>query len=63
MSEESPRVFSTEFKVALIARVEAGEDVAKVAREAGVARKLLYDWRKAWSCPVWWCSSDGASRS
>ena len=48
MSEESPRVFSTEFKVALIARVEAGEDVAKVAREAGVARKLLYDWRKAW---------------
>ena len=48
MSEASPRVFSTEFKIALIARLEAGEAAAKVARESGVARKLLYDWLKAW---------------
>ena len=48
MSEASPRVFSTEFKVGLVARLEAGEAAAKVARESGVARKLLYDWQKAW---------------
>ena len=48
MSEASPRVFSTEFKVALVARLESGEAAAKVARESGVARKLIYDWQKAW---------------
>ena len=48
MSEASPRKFSTEFKAALVARLEAGEPVARVARESGVARKVLYDWRKAW---------------
>ena len=48
MSEASPRVFSTEFKVALVKRLEAGEAAAKVARGSGVARKLLYDWLKAY---------------
>lgn len=48
MSEASPRYFSTEFKVDVVARVERGEAAAKVARESGVARKLIYDWLKAY---------------
>jgi transposase len=48
MSETSPRVFSTAFKVALVARLERGEPVARLARESGVARKLIYDWLKAY---------------
>lgn len=48
MSEASPRFFSTEFKVDLVRRLEQGEPAARVAREAGVARKLLYDWLKAY---------------
>ena len=48
MSEESPRKFSTEFKVDLAKRLEGGEAAGKLAREAGVARKLIYDWLKAY---------------
>jgi transposase-like protein len=48
MSEASPRFFSTAFKVDLVARLERGEAAATVAREAGVARKLLNDWLKAY---------------
>ena len=48
MSEASPRFFSTEFKVGVIERLERGEAAARVAREAGVARKLIYDWLKAY---------------
>jgi transposase-like protein len=48
MSGASPRFFSTEFKVGLVGRVERGEAAARVAREAGVSRKLLYDWLKAY---------------
>ncbi len=48
MSEASPRVFSTSFKVDLVARLERGEPVARVARESGVARKLIYDWLRAY---------------
>ena len=48
MSEASPRVFSTTFKVDLVGRLERGEPVARVARESGVARKLIYDWLKAY---------------
>jgi len=48
MSEASPGFFSTEFKADLVARLERGEAAAKVAREAGVARKLIYDWLKAY---------------
>ncbi len=48
MSDASPRFSSTEFKVDLVARLERGDPVARVARESGVARKLLYDWLKAY---------------
>ena len=40
--------FPTAFKLAAIKRLEAGEAVSPLARERGVTRKLLHDWRKAW---------------
>ena len=43
MSEE--RRFSREFKLAALARMEAGENVSALARELGVRRKYLYQWR------------------
>jgi len=42
------RTFPTAFKLAAIKRLEAGEAVLPLARELGVSRKLLHDWRKAW---------------
>ena len=49
MSEaSSPRFFSTEFKVRLLLRLQAGESVAGLSREAGVAPQLIYDWREAY---------------
>ena len=39
---------STEEKLALIGRIEAGEGLADVARDAGVLRKSLYEWRAAY---------------
>jgi transposase-like protein len=49
MSEEVKfRTFSTPFKQGVMHRLEAGEPVAGLARELGIARKLIYEWRKAW---------------
>jgi transposase len=47
MSEpgKSPRQFSDAFKEEIVLRLEAGERIAAVAEEAGVKRKLLYEWR------------------
>jgi len=42
------RTFPTAFKLAAIKRLEAGAAVLPLARELGVSRKLLHDWRKAW---------------
>jgi transposase-like protein len=42
----SPRRFSREFKLAALARMAAGENVSALARELGVARKYLYQWRE-----------------
>jgi transposase len=39
------RNHSREFKLAAIARMEAGENVCALARGLGVKRKLLYEWR------------------
>lgn len=44
MSEE--RRFSREFKLAALARMEAGENVSALARALGVRRKYLYQWRE-----------------
>ena len=49
MSDKQPnRVFPTAFKMAAIGRMVAGEAVLPLARELGLSRKLLHDWRKAW---------------
>ena len=50
MSEpgKSPRQFSNAFKERIVLRLEAGERIAAVAEEAGVKRKLLYQWREAY---------------
>ena len=40
------RRFSREFKLAALARMEGGENVSALARELGVARKYLYQWRE-----------------
>jgi transposase-like protein len=45
MTEQSVRLFSREFKLAALARMEAGENVSALARELGVRRKYLYQWR------------------
>jgi transposase-like protein len=39
------RRFSREFKLAALARMEAGENVSALARELDVRRKYLYQWR------------------
>jgi transposase len=48
MSQQAMRVFSTEFKAAVVLRLEAGERLASVAGELKIRRKLLYEWRAAY---------------
>jgi transposase len=43
--KSSPRVFSREFKLAVVRRMLAGENVSALARELKVLRKDLYAWR------------------
>ena len=48
MSDQWMRAFSTEFKEAVVLRLEAGERIAAVSDELRVRRKLLYEWRAAY---------------
>ena len=48
MSREMRRSFSREFKLAVIARLEAGESGSALALEVGVKRTIIYRWREAW---------------
>ena len=48
MSQQGMRTFSTEFKEAVVLRLEAGERLAAVADELRIRRKLLYEWRAAY---------------
>ena len=48
MSQQGMRTFSTEFKEAVVLRLEAGERIAAVADELKIRRKLLYEWRAAY---------------
>ncbi len=48
MPVKRSRVFSREFKLEALSRMEAGENISRLARELGVRRKLLYEWRDAW---------------
>jgi transposase len=46
MADEDKRLFSREFKLAALRRMLAGENVSALARELGVRRKYLYQWRE-----------------
>jgi transposase len=46
VEEGGSRRFSREFKLAALARMAAGENVSALARELGVRRKCLYQWRE-----------------
>jgi transposase len=46
MSEEATRRFSREYKLAALRRMLAGENVSALARELGIRRKYLYQWRE-----------------
>ncbi len=43
---KSPRVISREFKLGAVRRMQAGESPSALARELGVRRKLLYEWKQ-----------------
>ena len=45
MSSNEPSRFSREFKLEALRRMEAGENVSVLARELGVSRKSIYQWR------------------
>ena len=45
MSKKAIRVFSREFKLKVVGRMLAGENVSALAREIKVLRKDLYVWR------------------
>lgn len=47
MSREDARVFTREFKLEAVRRIEAGENVSALARELMVKREVLYRWRDA----------------
>jgi transposase len=46
MTDEPVRLFSREYKLAALRRMLAGENVSALARELGVRRKYLYQWRE-----------------
>jgi len=41
----SAKGFSREFKLAALGQIDAGETIARVARDLGVSRKTIYQWR------------------
>jgi transposase-like protein len=48
MSKTEARSFSRAFKLDVVRRMEAGENVSALSREVGVKREVLYRWRDAW---------------
>ena len=48
MSRTEARSFSRAFKLDVVRRMEAGENVSALSREVGVKRTILYRWRDAW---------------
>jgi transposase-like protein len=44
--ERQRRRFSRDFKLAVLARMAAGENVSALAREFGIRRKCVYQWRE-----------------
>ena len=45
MSTNEPNRFSREFKLEALRRMAAGENVSVLARQLGVSRKSIYQWR------------------
>jgi transposase len=45
MSKSTARVFTRKFKLSVLDRMAAGENVSALARELKLRRKLLYQWR------------------
>jgi len=45
LSTNEPSRFSREFKLEALRRMEAGEKVSVLARQLGVSRKSIYQWR------------------
>ena len=62
MSQQGMRTFSTEFKDAVVLRLEAGERIAAVSDELKIRRKLLYEWRAALASLAWPGSTGSAGR-
>jgi len=48
MSKRKRRVFTPQFKLGVILRMEAGESGTALSRELGIKRGLLYDWQRLW---------------
>jgi transposase len=48
MSKRRPRVFSREFKLKVIERLDAGESGTALGRELGIKRTILYRWRDSY---------------
>jgi transposase-like protein len=48
MSERKRRVFTAQFKLGVIRRMEAGESATALSRELSIKREILYDWRRLW---------------
>jgi transposase len=46
MTDKAVKLFSKEFKLAALRRMLAGENVSALARELGIRRKYLYEWRE-----------------
>ena len=47
MSKMEARSFSRAFKLDVVRRMEAGENIAALSREVAVKREVLYRWRDA----------------
>ena len=50
MSKQPKRVLDTAAKQALLLRHASGETLGRLARETGILRKSLYEWRDAYRC-------------
>jgi transposase len=48
MSERKRRVFTPQFKLGVVRRMEAGESATTLSREVRIKREVLYDWRRLW---------------
>jgi len=40
------RSYSREFRIEVVERIQRGEKISQLARELGIHRKLLYDWKR-----------------